>query len=91
MHLEAVSREPITINNQTIYIPDYWDQVQSMPDDPKDSVAYMVQSEYAACVALLFPTDESASLPRTQGALINGVRQCLAENQGLIRVDAERD
>ena len=85
------NKQPITINNQTIYIPDYWDQVQSMPDDPKDSVAYMVQSEYAACVALLFPTDESASLPRTKGALINGVRQYLAENQGLIRVEVEKD
>lgn len=82
---------PITINNQTIYIPDYFDRVQTMPDDPKDSVAYMVQSEYAACLALLFPTDESASLPRTKGALINGVRQFLAENQGLIQVEAEKD
>ncbi len=56
-----------------------------MPDDPKDSVVYMVQSEYAACVALPFPTDESASLPRTKGALINGVRQYLAENLGAVR------
>ena len=51
----------------------------------------MVQSEYAACLALLFQTDESASLPRTKGTLINGVRQFLAENQGLIQVEAEKD
>ena len=62
-----------------------------MSDDPKDSVAYMVQSEYAACVVLLYPADESASLPRAKGALIKGVRQFLAENQGLIQVEAEKD
>ena len=79
------------LRNQTIFIPDYFDRGQSMPNDPKDSVAYMVQSEYATSLALLYPTDESASLPRTKGALINGVRQFLAENQGLIQVEAEKD
>ena len=83
--------QEIQINGKTIYIPDYYQRVDSMPDDPEESMPYMVQTENATCFALMFPVDESQSLPRTQEDLIAGIRQFLGENQGLIEVVAESD
>ena len=81
----------VTINGKTVCIPEYYQRVDSMPDDPENSVPYMVQTENAMCFALVFPVDESKSLPRTKEALISGIRQFLGENQGLIQVEAAED
>ena len=81
----------VTINGRTIIIPDYYQKVDSMPDDPVASIPYMVQTGNAMCFALIFPVDESKSLPRTKEALISGIRQFLGENQGLIQVEATED
>ena len=81
----------VTINGKTIVIPDYYQMIDSMPDDPIDSVPYMVKTDNALCFALLFPVDESKSLPRTKESLITGIRQFLGDNQGLIQVEAAED
>ena len=81
----------VVINDVAISIPAYYQKVDSMPDDPKDSIPYMVRTENAECFALLFPIDESDSLPREKNALIAGIRHYLAENQGLIQVEAEKN
>lgn len=81
----------VTINETTISIPEYYQKVDSMPDDPADSIPYMVQTGNAMCFALIFPVDESKSLPRTKESLIAGIRQFLGENQGLIQVEATED
>ncbi len=62
-----------------------------MPDDPENSIPYMVQTTNAMCFALIFPVDESKSLPRTKEALIAGIRSFLSEKQGLIQVEAYDD
>ena len=36
--------QKVTINGKTIFIPDYYHKVDSMPDDPEGSVPYMVQT-----------------------------------------------
>lgn len=81
----------VTINGTTISIPEYYQKVDSMPDDPEGSVPYMVQTGNAMCFALIFPVDESKSLPRTKESLISGIRQFLGEKQGLIQVEAAED
>ena len=81
----------VTINGRTISIPDYYQKVDSMPDDPADSIPFMVQTGNAMCFALIFPVDESKSLPCTKESLISGIRQFLGENQGLIQVEAAED
>ena len=53
----------VTINGKTISIPEYYQMVDPMPDDPADSIPYMVQTGNAMCLALIFPVDESKSLP----------------------------
>ena len=81
----------VTINGTTISIPEYYQKVDSMPDDPVESIPYMVQTGNAMCFALIFPVDESKSLPRTKESLIAGIRQFLGKNQGLIQVEATED
>ena len=83
--------QEIKINDKAVFIPDYYQRVDSMPDDPEGSLPYMVQTENATCFALIFPVDESQSLPREHKELIAGIRQFLNENQGLIEVVAEPD
>ena len=69
-----MNTQMITIKGKTITIPDYYQRVDPMPDDPEDSIPYMVQTENAMCFALIFPVSESASLPRTKDSLIAGIR-----------------
>lgn len=81
----------VVINGVTISIPAFFQKVNSMPDDPKDSIPYMVRTENAECFVLIFPVNKSESLPRKKDSLIAGIRQFLANNQGLIQVEAERE
>ena len=83
--------QELHVNGKSVSIPKYYQRVDSMPDDPEGSLPYMVQTENATCFVLMFPVDESQSLPHTQDELIAGIRQFLGENQGLIEVVAESD
>lgn len=88
-HMDRKDIQEIKVNDKVVAIPAYYQRVDSMPDDPEGSVPYMVQTENATCFALIFPVDESQSLPRTQEELVAGIRRFLGENQGLIEVVAE--
>ena len=83
--------QTIAICGKTVSIPSYYQRVDSMPDDPENSVPFMVQTENAMCFALLFPSDESNALPREKESMIAGIRQYMGPNQGLIRVEASED
>ena len=83
--------QTIDITGKTVSIPSYYQRVDSMPEDPENSVPYMAQTENAMCLALLFPIDESKSLPREKEALIAGIRQYLGPNHGLIQVEVSED
>jgi len=86
-----MEKQKITINGKTVFIPDYYQKVDSMPDDPEGSIPYMVQTGNAMCFALIFPVNESESLPRSKESLIEGIRGFLGENQGLIEVGTAED
>ena len=86
-----MKHQNVMINGITITIPDYYKRVDSMPDDPMNSIPYMAQTSNAMCFALIFPVDESKSLPRTKESLLSGIRQFLGKNQGLIQVEVTED
>ena len=88
---ENMETQIVTINGKEITIPAYYQKVDSMPDDPENSVPYMVQTGNAMCFVLISPVDESKSLPRTKDTLIAGIRPCLSEKQGLIQVEVYED
>lgn len=80
--------QDVTVNGMTISIPAYYQRVDSMPEDPENSIPYMVQTGNAMCFVLIFPVNESEALPRTKDALISGIRKFLGDNQGLIQAEA---
>lgn len=83
--------QSIVIKGHTIFIPDCYKKVDSMPEDPENSIPYMVRTDHAACLALIFPVDSSESLPRTKVSLIEGIRTFMSENQGLIQAETYED
>lgn len=81
--------QDITIAENTIEIPAYYQQVDSMPEDPKDSIPLMVQTDSAMCFAIVHPIGPDERMPYDQLAVINGIRDALADNQGIIEVEAD--
>ncbi len=84
------SSQKVVIMERSISIPEYYQKVESMPEDPPDSMPYLVKTEHAYCFLLIFPIQISESLPNTKEHLIMGIRRFLGENQGIIEVDANK-
>lgn len=86
-----MEKQTIKINGGSVTFPSYYHKVDSMPGDPENSVPYEVQTPNAGCIVFISAEDYSRSLPREQDELIDGIRQFLSDNQGLIKVVAEKD
>ncbi len=86
-----MKKQTISVNGEKIYIPEYYQKVDSMPGDPENSVPYVTQTANAGSIAFISVVDYSMQLPREQDELINGIRQFLASNQGLIKVEVGKD
>ena len=86
-----MKKKAISINGEKLFIPEYYQKVDSMPGDPENSVPYEVQTENAGCIAFISAIDYSMQLPREKEELIDGIRSFLAENQGLIKVEVGED
>jgi len=83
--------QKVKIKKMSISIPEYYSRVDSMPEDPPDSHAFMVQSKNAVCFVLVYQDSIEKAMPRNQKEVIKGIRKCMAENQGLIQVEAGDD
>ena len=79
----AGSSKPLTF-------PDDWQQVDTMPEDPPDSIVIMKINEESQCMVLIYPIDQIMPLDNPQ-AVINGIRNSLADDQGLVEVEAISD
>ena len=49
--------------NLDALLQDGWKRIQSLPDDPKDSVSIGKMTPNAQCFALVFPIDEGRAMP----------------------------
>ncbi|WP_133122370.1 hypothetical protein [Bifidobacterium simiarum] len=87
----------IEVGNLTVSIPVEYARLNRMPDDPPQMVAYATQTEQADCVMFLQPIPAEHAMPfNDERAVINGIHQSLADDQGLIEVvsgttDAKRN
>ena len=61
----------ITVNNEEITIPFYYEQIEPSPNVPEGSAVYMTQTKNDVCYLVIFAADESGTLPRDKDALIN--------------------
>ncbi len=77
----------IKIDEMSVSIPEYYQRVDPMPDDPKDSIPFMVQTENAVCLLMVTPIALEQTIPRNKEDLLRGVRRFLGDNQGIIAVD----
>jgi len=88
---QTMDTQKVTINGITIAIPDYYQKLEPKTDEMKGTLPYLFQTDHANCLALLSEVDASQSLPRTQDALIDGIRKFLGDKQGLIQAEACED
>ena len=61
-----------------------------MPEDPPDSIVIMKVTEESQCMVLICPIDQTMPLDNPQ-AVINGIHNSLADDQGLVEAEALTD
>ncbi len=82
---------PITVGGATVSIPDYYQVVDSIPDDPPASTPIMTQTSMGTAFVLLYPMpSEHAMPPGDARSMIDGVRASLADDQGIVQVENGR-
>lgn len=83
----AMGNIAITVGDAAVSIPDYYQVVQSMPDDPPASVPVMTQTGMGTAFALFYPMPSEYAMPY-EGVqdVIDGIHAALAEDQGLVQV-----
>lgn len=79
----------IKVKNLNLQIADGFMKMNSMPDDPADSVAYGNECSTMTSFMLLFPISKEEAMPFGKPELIiSGIHNSLADNQGLIEVNS---
>jgi hypothetical protein len=77
----------IQVLGNIIKIPDYYQKVDSLPDDPQDSTTVAMQSSNAICLVQFFPISENQVMPyKDKQAVIDGIHNSLADDQGLVQI-----
>lgn len=73
-----------------ILIPDGWQKLNALPDDPDNLVAFGIERENTAALVRFYPLDENDSwMPFDHPQdVIDGIHSTLNESQGLIEVKA---
>lgn len=71
-----------------IVMSDDFQRLKSLPEDPEGLVVYGLQSHQAMCIVKVLPINSGALMPFDDNqAIIDGIHQCLADNQGLVEVN----
>ena len=86
-----MEKNEYNIRNAVFSMPSFFQKVDSVPGDPEDSIPFMVKTENAECLVIVYPVDFPESMPRDVSMVISGIRQALGDNQGMIKVDAGED
>lgn len=84
-----MNTKQISIGQCRVSVPDYFQQVDSTPEDPEGSIALMAQSDNAICLVVLQTLSSEDAMPfDNPQSVIDGIHECLGEEQGLIEVEA---
>lgn len=74
-------------NSLGIVLPKEFIKVNSMPDDPENSSAYVKQTSNSINFIMVYPISKEASMPfDNEKTVITGIHGALGEHQGLIEV-----
>ena len=83
--------QQVKIGEMDISIPAYYGEMKAQPDDPENAKVFAVCSEHTMCFIRIYTIEEGAAMPLNQDAVIQGIHDCLAENQGLIQVECGKN
>jgi len=80
----------ITIkDSMTVDIPDMFVKMESLPEDPQDSVSYGIRDSGTGSFLMIYPIPNAQAMPLTEPQIIiDSIHRFMNENQGLIKVDA---
>lgn len=68
-------------------MPNEFSRVNSMPNDPPNSIAYLKQTQNSNCFAMVYPINNNSAMPYDDiKTVIDEIHDSLAEDQGLIEV-----
>lgn len=75
------------MNNFTINVPQYFQRMKRLPDDPENSVAYGFQINTCNAFMMTYPINNKNAMPYgDEQAIINGIHGVISQGQGLIEV-----
>lgn len=68
-------------------IPSEFHKINSMPEDPANSIAYGKQTQSSNCFLIMYPINSQSAMPyENEIAVIDGIHGALADTQGLVEV-----
>lgn len=76
----------IDIGGQILTIPNNFQLLNSMPNDPKDSVVYGMQNDGTRCYVMIYPIYKSHAMPFDTERISKGIHAALGKEQGLIDI-----
>lgn len=63
-------------------------KLNSLPEDPKDSVSFGARTDNADCFIMIYPIPQEQAMPFDNcKPVIDGIHNCLGNDQGLIEVE----
>ena len=78
-----------SISTIEIEIPEIYQKMKSLPNDPSDSVSYGMQNDNTMAFMLIFPIEPEQAMPlHAPQIIIDSIHGFLKDNQGLISVFA---
>ena len=80
--------QTVDVVGRGILIPAYYRKLNSMPEDPNNSVSYGIETDHTSCFMILYPSTTFRSFPPDQKKVIIRTRIHLADNQGIIKIEA---
>lgn len=69
-----------------IKMPDYYQKLRKMPEDPPSALIYGTASNNFQCIVKVFDIEREMAMPLNEKEIIDGIHSCLDASQGLIEV-----
>ena len=79
---------PKTITTEDIiHLPEYYQRIQTLPNDPEGTVAYGIMNEQCSCIMTAYPLESNEAMDFSdEASLIEGIHNTISEIQALVEV-----
>ena len=77
----------IKVRSVDVCVPDYYQRLETMPEDPPCSVALGTRMDMGTAFVICYPMSASCAMPYDDPqSIIDGIHGALADDQGLVEV-----